>query len=125
MNETTPERDWKSGAKEAALALPNLVKLLYRLMRDSRVPARRKVTAGMAVAYVASPIDVVPDFIPFVGQVDDILLVTFAVHRLIQSVDAEVVEELWDGSGDAYEVVAAILEWGADLVPKPIRRLLD
>ncbi|MBT8196898.1 MAG: DUF1232 domain-containing protein [Acidimicrobiia bacterium] len=125
MNDTTTDRDWKAGAKEAVLALPNLSKLLYRLMRDSRVPARRKVTAGFAIAYVASPIDVVPDFIPFVGQVDDILLVTFAVHRLIESVEADVVDEYWDGSGDAYEVVAAILEWGADLVPKPIRRLLD
>ncbi|NNC74950.1 MAG: DUF1232 domain-containing protein [Acidimicrobiia bacterium] len=124
MSEPETDRDWKDGSKEALLAFPNLAKLLFRLMRDTRVPARPKITAGLAAAYVASPIDAIPDFIPFIGQVDDVLLAAFAVHRLIQSVDPDVVAEHWDGSGDAYEVVAGILEWGADLVPKPIRRML-
>jgi uncharacterized membrane protein YkvA (DUF1232 family) len=61
----------QTGLKEYALFAPRLGRLLWRLMRDPRVPARSKALLFMIAGYLASPIDVLPDMIPGLGQVDD------------------------------------------------------
>jgi uncharacterized membrane protein YkvA (DUF1232 family) len=118
-------RSWQQLVAEGILALPNLVKLVYRLMRDRRVPVRRKVVVGAIMGYLVSPFDLIPDFIPVVGQVDDLLLVSLAVRRLVDTVGREAALEYWDGTEDTFDIVDALLEWGADLVPAPVRRFLD
>lgn len=119
-----PRRSWRDMVWETTLLLPNLVKLIGRLLRDRRVPVKRKVVVGVVMAYLVSPIDVVPDVIPVLGQADDALLIAFAIRLLTESVGREVVMEYWDGSEDAFDLLDALLEWGADLVPAPVRRLL-
>ncbi len=110
---------------ELTLSLPNLVKLLYRLLRDPRVPVRRKILVGAAGLYLVSPIDLVPDaLVPVLGQLDDLVLVVFSVHYLLHGADEATITEYWDGSQDALELVAALLEWGSELVPAPLRRAL-
>jgi uncharacterized membrane protein YkvA (DUF1232 family) len=64
-----------------------------RLMRDPRVPWRAKIIAGAVVAYVASPIDLIPDFIPVLGYVDDLLVAIIGGVLLLRSVPRHVVEE--------------------------------
>jgi uncharacterized membrane protein YkvA (DUF1232 family) len=119
-------RSRKDIIRETAVAAPNLVKLLYRLLRDPRVPAKRKALVGAAVVYMASPVDLIPEMLfPVVGQLDDLVLVVLAVHSLIGSVDDDVVTEYWDGSEDALDLVAALVEWGSEMVPRPIRRFLS
>jgi uncharacterized membrane protein YkvA (DUF1232 family) len=111
---------------EALLTLPNLVKLLGRLLADPRVPVRRKALLGFAIAYLASPVDLVPEaLLPVVGQLDDLAVAVLAVHFLLRSVDAETLAEYWDGSRDALDLVTALVEWGTELVPRPLRRLLN
>ena len=111
--------------KELALALPNLTVLLFRLLRDPRVALRRKVVAAGAAVYVVSPIDLIPDFIPVAGQVDDALIVALAVTHLIEGASRETVERHWPGSEDALELTLGLLKWAAELVPSPIRRLVE
>jgi uncharacterized membrane protein YkvA (DUF1232 family) len=84
--------------KEAVLLLPRLVRLLYRLVRDPRVSRTNKVLVGAAVAYVLSPIDIVPDFIPLAGQVDDLFAVCIVLMRLIADTGEDVITEHWTGS---------------------------
>jgi len=103
--------------KEAVLALPNLVKLVGRLIRDPRVPARSKAFALLAAGYVLSPVDLIPDFIPLLGQSDDALVVILALHRLIRSVGEDVVLELWDGSQDILAIVENVVDLAVGLVP--------
>ena len=111
--------------QEALLTLPNMVKLLGRLLMDRRVPVRRKATVAFAVAYLASPVDLIPEpLLPVVGQLDDLAVAVVAVHYLLRSVEPEVLDEYWDGSRDALELVTALVEWGSELVPRPIRRIL-
>jgi len=117
--------DTRSRVQEGALALPNLVKLLGRLMRDSRVPARSKVLAGAALAYVASPIDLVPDLIPLLGRSDDVFVAIFAVHHLIRTAGEEVVVEHWDGTRDALEFVNSLVDVAARFVPIRVRWTLN
>jgi uncharacterized membrane protein YkvA (DUF1232 family) len=110
--------------KEAALALPHMAMLLSRLMRDRDVPRVRKLFAGVAMVYVISPYDLLPDGIPFVGRIDDIVVLAAAVHSLMRAVPAERLDAYWEGSEDALDIVAGLVEWGADLVPGPLHRLI-
>ena len=66
------ERRSNPAVEKAISAIPNLVKLAYRLMRDPRVPHKQKVFLSAALAYVVAPVDLVPDFIPFIGRADDL-----------------------------------------------------
>lgn len=110
--------------KEAVLALPNLVKLVYRLMRDQRIPLKSKAILGAILGYMVVPIDVVPDFIPVVGQADDVLLLAYAVRHIIEVAGTEIVLEYWDGSQDVLELVGQITGFAAGLLPKSVQRLL-
>lgn len=113
----------KLGA-DGLLLLPNLIKLLGRLLRDPRVPRRSKVVIGAALGYLLSPIDLIPEFIPVIGFADDLLLVSYAVNHLIQVAGEEVVLEHWDGPRDMLELVRSVLEVASDLVPPQLRRLI-
>lgn len=109
---------------KALTAVPNLVKLAYRLMKDPRVPGKHRGFLGVALAYAVSPVDVVPDFIPFIGRADDLLLLAFALNAIFEAAGEAVVHEHWDGTGDVLEIVAGVIEWGASMVPWPIRRAM-
>ena len=111
--------------KEAALAVPQMLLLLTRLLRDRDIPPTRKVLAGAAMAYVVSPYDLFPDGIPFIGRIDDIVVLAAAVHSLMRAVPEERLDAYWEGSQDSLDIVSGLVEWGADLVPGPLRRLID
>lgn len=110
--------------KEAVLALPNLVKLVYRLVRDPRVPRKSKMILGGILGYIAVPIDVIPDFVPVIGQSDDVLLLAYGIRHIIEVSGPEIVLEHWDGSQDVLELVGSITGFAAKLLPKPVQRLL-
>ena len=117
-----PERPLtRSGAREIlqeiALFLPRFVVLLKRLMTDPRVPRRNKWIAGGVLAYLVSPIDVVPDFVPGLGQLDDVIVVLLALHGLLNRVDEEVVLEHWDGDADLMRMIRAGFAAAAKLMP--------
>lgn len=111
-------------AKDAVLMLPNLIKLLGRLLKDPRVPRRSKIVVGAVVVYVVSPIDLLPEFIPIAGVLDDLFLVVFALNHLIERAGEEVVLEHWDGPQDILSMVRSVLTTITELVPAKIRRLL-
>ena len=108
--------------KEYLFLLPRLLKLLWRLARDPRVPARSKAILVMLGAYLASPIDVIPDFIPGVGQLDDIAVVAFVLDQMLNRVPPHVVVEHWDGDEDVLQVVREILDIATAFVPSWIKR---
>lgn len=114
----------KKLAADAVYLLPNLIKLLGRLVRDPRVPRRSKVVIGVALAYLASPVDLIPDFVPLVGFADDLLLVAYAVNHLIAVAGEDVVLEHWEGPRDMLDLVTSVLEIASDLVPPQLKRLI-
>jgi len=109
--------DTRRWLKEAVLALPRMVKLIGRLIRDPRVPTRAKAFALVSAGYVLSPIDIIPDFVPVIGETDDALVVILALHRLIRAAGHEVVLEHWDGPQDILEIVEQAVDVAAGLVP--------
>jgi uncharacterized membrane protein YkvA (DUF1232 family) len=121
----TPRRSGAELLREAILVLPNLVKLMARLLRDPRVPRRRKLLMGFAGLYVMSPVDLIPEALfPVIGQVDDLLLMVFSINHLLNGVPPTVLREYWDGDPEALEVVYGVINWVADFMPPPLRSAL-
>jgi uncharacterized membrane protein YkvA (DUF1232 family) len=84
-------------ARELATLLPNLVRMCRTLLRDPRVPRGSKLLVGFAVLWFISPIDLVPEFIPVLGPLDDAILAALVVRHLVKRAGREVVAEAWPG----------------------------
>ena len=83
--------------KETVLAVPRIALLVPKLLRDERVPKRTKLAlAGLAV-YIVSPWDIIPDFIPGLGQMDDAIVLLLFVDAVLNEVDDSVILEHWTG----------------------------
>ncbi len=80
-------------ALETVRKLPAYGRLVWDLARDPRVPTQQKLMLGALAAYLALPIDIIPDFIPVIGQVDDIAVLIFTLDWFIKNAPPEVVEE--------------------------------
>jgi uncharacterized membrane protein YkvA (DUF1232 family) len=87
----------RTAAREVALLLPNLVLLFKDLARDPRVPRGSKWLLLFGAAWVASPIDLIPEFIPFLGPLDDAVVAALILRHLARKAGREVVEEHWRG----------------------------
>jgi uncharacterized membrane protein YkvA (DUF1232 family) len=105
--------------------LPNMVKLLGRLLKDARVPGAEKALFVAAIVYVISPIDFIPDVFPFIGQVDDIYVVALTLLRLLNRTDASVVRQHWSGGGDIVSLADSIAGIAPMLLPKRVARVLS
>jgi uncharacterized membrane protein YkvA (DUF1232 family) len=114
----------RSRMKNLLLVVPNLLLLCTRLMIDPRVPAKERLLVAGAIVYAFVPFDLIPDMLPFVGQVDDAYLVALTLLRLMNATDPRVVREHWRGGGDVVELVGATALIAARLLPKRIRRVL-
>lgn len=114
-----------SDLRDVMLAFPDLVMLLLRLVRDERVKAGDKALALFGVAYVLSPIDLMPVLLfgPF-GALDDLLVVAATLSRIVNHVHPDVVRTHWSGQGDALRLIQRATDWSEELVSKRLRGLL-
>jgi uncharacterized membrane protein YkvA (DUF1232 family) len=95
--------------------LPHLATLIARLASDARVPRRTKTVLGGVAVYLASPIDVIPDFVPFLGYLDDVILVALVLDGLLNHVDRDIVAQHWPGDASSLDraarVAARVTAW--------------
>ena len=77
--------------------VPDCAVLFGRLLRDRRVPRRSKALVAALIPYLALPFDLIPDFIPVAGQLDDAILVVFVLRRVVRRTGPELLRELWPG----------------------------
>jgi uncharacterized membrane protein YkvA (DUF1232 family) len=91
----------RAGRHEDAQALarfiPDCVVLFRRILREPRVPRHSKVLLAVLIGYLASPIDLVPDFIPVAGHLDDAIIVALALRSILRATGRELLEEHWPG----------------------------
>ena len=80
-------------AIELVKQLPAYARLAWDLLRDPRVPAEQKLVLAAVGAYVLMPLDIIPDFIPVLGQVDDVAVVLLGLRWFIRAAPEEVVSE--------------------------------
>jgi len=88
----------RTAARELAYLLPNLILLFKRLVQDPRVPRTSKVLVVLGLAWFASPIDLLPEFLPVVGPLDDAVVAWLILRRVVRSSGPEVIAEHWRGS---------------------------
>lgn len=118
------KRQMRSKMRELLLFIPNLMGLLIGLLRDERVSQADKAILVGIVMYVIVPIDIIPDFIPFIGQVDDSYLLAISILRLLNRADRRVVMDHWKGQRDIKELVESIARIAEFFLPKPIKNVL-
>ena len=114
----------KRRMKNLLMFLPNMIALCARLMVDPRVPRTERVLLAGAVIYAIIPFDFIPDMIPFVGQVDDLFLISLTLLRLIDRTDDTVVREHWRGGGDVVQLAESVASIAPFLMPRRISRVL-
>lgn len=98
-------------AKDILFIIPDIAALIFRLLKDKRVPTKTKLCLSAAVAYITFPIDFIPDNLPFIGTVDDIGIAIFALNKIINDVPAQVIAENWEGNIDLLSFLNNILEY--------------
>jgi uncharacterized membrane protein YkvA (DUF1232 family) len=100
---------WLAGRRESVRALagfvPDCVVLFGRFMSDPRVARRHKLLLGALVLYLASPIDLVPDFVPVAGQIDDAIIAGLSLRLVLRASGPGLIEELWPGPPSSLAVV--------------------
>jgi uncharacterized membrane protein YkvA (DUF1232 family) len=98
----------RADAREVAFFVPDCVVLFRRLLGDLRVPRRAKVALAFLLAYLAMPFDLIPDFIPVAGQLDDAAAVAATLAYLVRRSGREVVEDHWPGSPRGLRVILVL-----------------
>jgi uncharacterized membrane protein YkvA (DUF1232 family) len=95
----------RAHARAAAAFVPDCALLLRRLLADPRVPRSRKLVLAALVPYLLAPFDLVPDFLPVAGYVDDALLVLLVLRYVLRGSGAGLIEEHWPGPPSSLGVV--------------------
>jgi uncharacterized membrane protein YkvA (DUF1232 family) len=101
----------RTDARAFASFVPDCAVLSKRLLADRRVSMWRKAIVAVSFAYLASPIDLVPDFLPVVGQLDDAIVVALVLRTVIRGGGPELLEELWPGPERSLNVVRRLAHW--------------
>jgi uncharacterized membrane protein YkvA (DUF1232 family) len=107
--------------KDLLLALPRLGRMLISLAGDRDVPTAAKVVLAALAVYLVSPIDLIPDFIPWLGYLDDVILAAVVVDGVLNFIDRPLVLRYWPGSADSLERIAAVARRLARWVPNRIK----
>lgn len=120
-----PELGAASSLRDLLLLLPDLAVLLFRLTRDARVPTSSKALALLAVGYVLSPFELMPELIlgP-IGLIDDLIVVGAALSRLLNTVHPDIVRSHWSGQGDALDSIHRVSAWTEEQVTGRVRSAL-
>ncbi|MEN8152395.1 MAG: DUF1232 domain-containing protein [Acidobacteriota bacterium] len=121
---------WTDNFLQYLLVFPDLVHLLIKLFSDREVPPRIKGFIVMGFAYLISPIDIIPDFIPVAGLIDDLLITVIILNKIINSGDEKLVGKVksyWAGEDDILVKVREITGVMNDVssqIPKSISDFL-
>lgn len=105
---------------EYLFLLPDFFILVCRLAVDKRVPAKQKLMAAGIVAYVIMPLDIIPDFIPVIGHVDDLVLVVMGLNMVLNEIDPKILSDNWSGEGNVLELMQKITATAEGFLDKNI-----
>ena len=103
---------------------PDYARLLWALVMDPRVPTSRKALLGMAGAYIVAPIDLIPDFIPLVGAIDDVAVMVLAIDVFLEGLPKDLVNEKLADLGMSPTELDNDLQRVRRVVPKPLRQAM-
>lgn len=99
------------GLSDYLFVVPDIVALIYRLLKDNRVSIKTKLVISASVAYVTVPNDLIPKKIPLIGKIDDLAVIFFALNRVANDVSLEILLENWAGKNELVLVLKNGLEY--------------
>jgi uncharacterized membrane protein YkvA (DUF1232 family) len=129
-DDVSPVSSPRSGAKRTLMStvkeLPNFLRLLGGLLTDRRVSNTDKLLVAGAIAYIVMPMDFIPDYIPFLGEIDDLFVLVLALQRLIANAGRTVIQDHWMGDpGELRDLdLEKVLVAASFFLPRRIRRRL-
>jgi uncharacterized membrane protein YkvA (DUF1232 family) len=101
-------------AKALARFIPDCIVLFRRLLGDSRIRRRHKLAIFLLLGYLALPIDLIPDFIPVAGQLDDLVIAALVLRFLLRGAGPELIEQHWPGPPQGMQVIRRLAFPGPD-----------
>ena len=96
-------------AMPALRAIPDLIRLARRLLSDPRTPTRHKAAVLFLLAWLISPIDLLPEFLPGIGPLDDIVVAAVVLGWVARSTGRDRLRELWSGDDAGFEAISRLL----------------
>jgi uncharacterized membrane protein YkvA (DUF1232 family) len=102
----------ESGAREALRLLPDVVRLVRRLAADRTLPRGVRIRLWALLAYLLTPIDLVPDFLPVIGYADDVVVVAWALRSVVRRAGIDALEQHWPGTPAGLAVVTRLTRVG-------------
>lgn len=94
--------------REALRLLPDVLRLLPRLAGDRTLPRSARIALGFLLVYLASPVDLVPDFIPVLGYADDAIIVAAVLRWVVRRAGVQAVQRRWPGTDDGFAVLCRL-----------------
>ena len=116
------EENMSDRVKHGLKSIPKFGKLLIAVARDPRVPRKNKMFFWAIAIYLLVPFDLIPDWLPGIGQLDDLVLIALALDTLVNRIPEEIVREHWEGDDDVLETIRSILATVTNFVPESIKR---
>ncbi|HET7875004.1 MAG TPA: DUF1232 domain-containing protein [Methylomirabilota bacterium] len=107
--------------KDLVLLLPRLAGMIAALLADREVPSRAKIALAALAVYLANPVDLIPDFIPWLGYLDDVLVAAVVLDGLLRVIDRSVLLRYWPGPPETLDNMAAVARRLARWVPERIK----
>jgi uncharacterized membrane protein YkvA (DUF1232 family) len=95
--------------RDAVRLLPDTLRLVRRLAADRSIPRRSRWVIAVLLVYLASPIDVVPDFLPVIGYADDAVITSFVLRYVIRRAGPDKLREHWPGTSEGLATLTRLL----------------
>lgn len=102
----------------------NVGRLTLGLARDTRVPKRNKLIFTGIAAYILMPLDLVPDWLPGIGRLDDLIMAGVALDAVLNHVPQDVLDTYWEGDQATLDLVRSLVASAADFIPAQLQRTL-
>ena len=121
-------KGWAGNFVEYLILLPDIIHLLIKLLTDKEVSSKYKTMILIVMGYLLSPIDIIPDFIPVAGLVDDLLVAIIVLNRIINSDDHQMINKInayWAGEGDILKQVKSIIDIANNIASELPKGLLN
>ncbi|MEY8001837.1 YkvA family protein [Clostridium sp. Mt-5] len=111
---------------EYGMLVPDIIVLFWRLLKDKRVNLKVKTMLTALIAYLASPIDLVPDFIPFIGKIDDIAIAFFALNIIVDEIPEKIITDNWQGEENIILITKEVVNYTTKILgSKNISKILE